>query len=290
MPVETVGHEPVEYWPRLDESWRQEFVQFFGIDAQVTDARGHGAAFDSRHSVEEAGGVASDGVHDLPDIVERNASWSAAVVYACRKLVLQNILYRAAKVRARKRVAVFVRKKRRGPSGAETVRNPVDSAGASAGRVVHRERHAENHGIWLDVDDGVFGFGLVLAVIVDGVFRVGFDVRAVRLCLFVAAKDHVGGNSDKCRVVAGGERGGVNALVVVQKPAACRVAFARLQRAVPACVNDGAEVETFEKFAQAFRFFGIYAENVVSENARVLDRADPDNIVPYSLLKCLKSA
>ena len=129
--------------------------------------------------------------------------------------MLQDVLYGAAKVRARERVSIFVREQGRWATGAEPVCNPVDCAGASAGRIVHRERHAQNHGVGLDGADGIFGFGLVLAVIVDRIFRVGFDVRAVWLCLFVAAKDHVGGNADECCVVAGGECGGIDTLAYV---------------------------------------------------------------------------
>ena len=142
VPVETVGHEPVECRPWLDEPWREQFIELFGIDAQVANTRGHGTAFDARHSVEELGRVAANGVHDLTDIVERYAARAAAVVNACGKFVLQDVLHRAAKVRARKRVAEFVGEQGRRATGAEPVRNPVNGAGASAGRVVHRKRHA----------------------------------------------------------------------------------------------------------------------------------------------------
>ena len=142
--------------------------------------------------MKELCGVAADGIHDLPDVVKRNATWAAAVVNAGREFMLQNVLHGAAKVWARKWIAVFVREKRCWAAGAESVRYPVDGACTSTGGVVHRERHAENYDILLDGGDGVFCFGLVLAVIVDGVFRVGFDVGAVWLSLFVAAKNHVG--------------------------------------------------------------------------------------------------
>ncbi len=272
-------------WPRFDESRRQKLVEFFRIDAQVADAGRHGAAFDTGNAVEKLGGVAADRVHDLPDVVERNAARTAAVVDACGEFMFKNVLHGTAKVRARKRVAVFVCKQGRRATGAEPVRNPVDGAGASAGRVVHRERHAENHYIRVDGGNRVFGFGLVLAVIVDGIFGIRFDVRTVRLCLFVAAKDHVGGNADECRVVAGCERGCVNALTVVQETAAGWVAFAGFERAVSAGVDDGTEVETFKKFAQTFRFFGVHAENVVSKNARVLYGANPDDIVAIQFVE-----
>ena len=117
----------------------------------------------------------------------------------------------------------------------------------------------------------------MLAVIVDGVFRVGFDVWAVWLCLLVSAKDHVSRNADERCVVACGECGCINALTVIQKSAAGGVAFASFERAVSACVNDGPKAEFLEKFAQSFRFFGIYAEDVLSKNARVLDRSNADN-------------
>ena len=227
--------------------------------------------------MEEFCRVAADGVHDLSDVVKRNASRSAAVVNAGWEFVLQNILHGAAKVRSRERVAVFVREERRRATGAEPVRNPVDGACTSAGRIVHRERHAENHYIRVDGGNRVFGLGLVLAVIVDGVFRVGLDVRAVRLRLFVAAEDHVGRNSDERRVMAHRKSGGIDTLAVVQEAAARGVAFAGLEGAIPAGVDDGAEVETFEKFAQSSRFFGIDSKDVVSKDARVLDGADADN-------------
>ena len=142
VPVETVGHEPVECWPWLNESWRQQFIELFGIDAQVANTRGHGTAFYARHSVEEFGRVAANGVHDLTDIVERYAARTAAVVNACWEFVLQDVLHRAAKVRARKRVSEFVGEQGRRATGAEPVRNPINGSGASAGRVVHRKRHA----------------------------------------------------------------------------------------------------------------------------------------------------
>jgi len=193
--------------------------------------------------------VAADRVDDLPYVVERNATRAATVVNACREFVFQNVLYGSAKVRARKRVSVFVREQGRRATGAEPVGDPVDGAGASAGRVVHRKWHTQDDDVRLDGCNGVFGFGLVLAVIVDGVFRVGLDVRAVWLCLFVTAKDHVGGNADERGVVACRERGCINALAVIQEPAPGRIAFACLERAVPARVNDGAKVEPLEKFA-----------------------------------------
>ena len=227
--------------------------------------------------MQEAGGVAADRVDDLPYVVERNATRAAAVVNACGKFVLQDVLHCAAKVRARERVAEFVRKQGRWATGAEPIRYPVNRAGASAGRVVHRERHTENHGVRLDGADGIFGFGLVFAVIVNWVFRVGLDVGAVRLCLFVAAKDHVGRDADERGVVAGGECGGIDALTVVQEPAPGRVTFASLECAVSACVNDGPEMETLEKLAQAFCFFSVDSENVVTKNARVFDRPYADN-------------
>ena len=264
-------------WPRLDESRRQKLVVFFRIDAQVADAERHGAAFDTGDAVEKLGGVAADRVHDLPDIVERNAARTAAVVDACGEFMFQDVLHGAAKVRSRERVPVFVRKKRRRATGAEPVRNPVDGACASAGRVVHRERHAENHYIRVDGGNRVFGLGLVLAVIVDGVFRVGLDVRAVRLRLFVAAEDHVGRNSDECRVVVGRKSGGIDPLAVVQEATPGRIAFASLESAIPAGVDDGAEVELFKKFAQSSRFFGVDTKDVVSKDARVFDGADADN-------------
>ena len=133
-----------------------------------------------------------------------------------------------------------------------------------------------------------FGFGLVLAVIVDGVFRVGLDVGAVRFCFFVAAKDHVGRNADERRVVAGRERGCVNALAVIQKAAAGGVAFACFEGAVSAGVNDRAKMELLEKFSQTFRFFGIDAENVVSKNARMLDGANANNAVAKQLIEMSK--
>ena len=227
--------------------------------------------------MEEFGRVAADGVYDLSDVVERNASWASAVVDACGEFMFKNVLHGTAKVRARKRVAVFVCKQGRRATGAEPVRNPVDGAGASSGRVVHREWHAENHYIRVDGGNCVFGLGLVLAVIVDGVFRVGLDVGAVRLCLFVAAEDHVGRNSDERRVMAHRKSGGIDTLAVVQEAAARGVAFAGFQRAVSAGVDDCAKVKTLEKLAQAFRFFGIDSINVVAKNARVLDRANADN-------------
>ena len=235
--------------------------------------------------MEKLGRVAADGVYDLSDVVERNASWTAAVVDACGEFMFKNVLHGTAKVRARKRVAVLVRKQGRRATGAEPVRNPVDGAGASSGRVVHRERHAKNHCVWHDGGNRVFGLGLVLAVIVDGIFGISFDVRTVRLCLFVAAKDHVGGNADESRVVAGCERGCVNALAEIQETAAGGVAFAGLERAVSACVDDSAKVELFKKFAQTFRFFGIHAENVVAKNARVLYGANPDDIVAIQFVE-----
>jgi len=112
---------------------------------------------------------------------------------------------------------------------------------------------------------------------VDGVFRVGFDVRAVWLCLLVTAKDHVGRNADERCVVACGERGRINALTVIQKSAARGVAFAGLECTVSACVNDCAKAEFLEKFAQAFSFFGIDSINVFAKNARVFDRSDANN-------------
>ncbi len=227
--------------------------------------------------MEKFGGVAADGVHDLPDVVKRNATRTAAVVNACGEFMFKNVLHGAAKVRARKRIAVFVCEQSRRAAGAEPVRNPVDCAGASTGCVIHRERHAENYRVWLDGDNCVFGFGLVFAVIVDRVLGVRFDVRAVRLRLFVAAKDHVGGNADERRIIAGRKRGRVNALAIVQKAAPGRIAFACFQRAVPAGVDDGAKAKTLEKFAQTFRFFGVNSINVFAKNARVFDGANPDN-------------
>lgn len=277
MPVEAVGHEPVMDWPRFDESRRQKLVEFFRIDAQVADAGRHGAAFDTGNAVEKLGGVAADRVHDLPDVVERNAARTAAVVDACGEFMFQDVLHGATKVRSRERVAVFVREERRRATGAEPVRNPVDGAGASARRIVHRERHAENHYIRVDGGNRVFGLGLVLAVIVDGVFRIGLDVRAVRLRLFVAAEDHVGRNSDERRVMAHRKSGGIDTLAVVQEAAARGVAFAGLEGAIPARVDDSAKVESFKKFAQTFRFFGVDSKDVVSKDARVLDGADADN-------------
>ena len=117
----------------------------------------------------------------------------------------------------------------------------------------------------------------MLAVIVDGVFWVGFDVRAVWLCLLVATKDHVGRNADERCVVACGERGRINALTVIQKSAARGVAFAGLECTVSACVNDCAKMVFFKKLAQSFRLFGIYAKDVLSKNARVFDRSDANN-------------
>ena len=67
------------------------------------------------------------------------------------------------------------------------------------------------------------------------------------------------------------------ALAVVQEPATGGVAFAGLKRAISARVNDGAEAELLEKFTQSFRFFGVYAKDVLSKNARVLDGSNPDN-------------
>ena len=277
MPVETVGHEPIENRPGLDESRRQKLVEFFRIDAQVADAGRHGAAFDTGNAVEKLGGVAADRVHDLPDVVERNAARTAAVVDACGEFMFKNVLHGTAKVRARKRVAVFVCKQGRRATGAEPVRNPVDGAGASSGRVVHREWHAKNHCVWHDGGNRVFGLGLVLAVIVDGIFGIRFDVRTVRLCLFVAAKDHVGRNSDERRVMAHRKSGGIDTLAVVQEAAARGVAFAGLEGAVSARVDDSAKVESFKKFAQSSRFFGVDSKDVVSKDARVLDGADADN-------------
>ena len=285
MPVETVGDELVKDWPRLDETWREQFVEFFGIDAQVANARGHGAAFDTRHSMEELGGVAADRVHDLTDVVKRYATRAAAVINACGEFVFQDVLHGAAKIRPRKRVAEFIGEQGCRATGTEPVRDPVNGAGASAGRIVHRERHAENHDVRLDSGNRVFGFGLVLAVIVDGVFRVGLDVRAVRLRLFVAAEDHVGRNSDERRVMAHRKSGGIDTLAVVQEAAARGVAFAGLEGAIPAGVDDGAEVETFEKFAQTSRFFGVDSKNVVSKDARVLDGANPDDIVAIQFVE-----
>ena len=227
--------------------------------------------------MEKLGGVAADRVHDLPDVVERNAAWAAAVVDTCWELVLQNVLHGAAKVRSRERVAVFVREERCGATGAEPVRNPVDGTCASAGRIVHRERHAKNHDVWVNSGNRVLGFGLVLAVIVDGVFRVGLDVGAVWLCFFVAAEDHVGRNSDERCVVANRKCGGIDALAVVQEAAACGIAFASLESAISAGVDDGAKVETFKKFAQAFGLFCVNPENVVSKDTWVLDGADANN-------------
>ncbi len=191
--------------------------------------------------------------------------------------MFQDVLYGAAKVRTRKRIAVFVGEQGRWAAGAEPVRDPVNGAGASAGCVVHWKWHSENHDVGLDGGNCIFGFGLVLAVIVDGVFRVGLDVRAVWLCLLVTAKDHVSRNADKCRVIAGRKRGCIDSLAVIQKPAAGGVAFASFERAVSTCVNDGPKAEFLEKFDQSFRFFGIYAEDVLSKNARVLDWVDSNN-------------
>ena len=199
--------------------------------------------------------------------------------------MFQDVLYGAAKVRTRKRIAVFVGEQGRWAAGSEPVRDPVNGAGASARCVVHWKWHSENHDVGLDGGNCIFGFGLVLAVIVDGVFRVGLDVRAVRLRLFVAAEDHVGRNSDESRVVAGCERGCVNALAEIQETAAGGVAFAGLERAVSARVDDSAKVELFKKFAQTFRFFGVHAENVVSKNARVLYGANPDDIVAIQFVE-----
>ena len=125
----------------------------------------------------------------------------------------------------------------------------------------------------------------MLAVIVDGVFRVGLDVRAVWLRFFVAAKDHVGRNADERRIIAGCERGRIDTLAVVQEAAAGGVAFTGFQRTVPARVDDGAKAEILEKFAQTFRFFGVHAENVVSKNARVLYGANPDDIVAIQFVE-----
>ena len=111
----------------------------------------------------------------------------------------------------------------------------------------------------------------------DGVFRVGLDVRAVWLRFFVAAKDHVGRNADERRVIAGCERGRIDTLAVVQEAAAGGVAFTGFQRTVPARVDDGAKAEILEKFAQTIRFFGVNSINVVAKNARVFDGANPDN-------------
>ena len=227
--------------------------------------------------MQELGGVAADRVDDLPYVVERNATRAAAVVNACREFVLQNVLHSAAKVWARERVSEFVREQGRRATWAESVSYPVDRPGASAGRVVHRERYAENHSVGLYRADCVFCFGLVLAVIVNRVFRVGLDVRAIRLCLFVAAKDHVCRNADERCAKAGGECGGIDALTVVQEPAPGRVTFASLECAVSARVNDGPEMESLEKFAQAFGFFGVNAEDVVAKNARVFDGTNADN-------------
>ena len=66
-------------------------------------------------------------------------------------------------------------------------------------------------------------------------------------------------------------------MAVIQKPAAGGVAFASLERAVSAGVNDGPKAEFLEKLAQAFRFFGIYAKDVLSKNAGMLDWADSNN-------------
>ena len=117
----------------------------------------------------------------------------------------------------------------------------------------------------------------MLAVIVDGVFRVGFDVWAVWLCLLVSAKDHVSRNADKCRVIAGRKRGCIDSLAVIQKPAAGGVAFAGLECTVSTCVNDCAKTVFLEKLAQAFGLFGIYAEDIFAKNARVFNRPDSNN-------------
>ena len=227
--------------------------------------------------MEELGGVASDGIHDLTDIVKRYAARAATVVNACWEFVFQDVLHGAAKVWTRKRVAEFIGEQGCWATGAEPVCNPVDGTGASAGRVIHGERHAENHDIGLDGGNSIFGFCLVLAVIVDGVFRVGFDVWAVWLCFLIAAKDHVGRDANQRCVVACGERGCINALTVIQKSATGGVAFAGLECTVSAGVYDCTKAELLEKFTQSFRFFGVYAKNVLSKNARVLDGSNPDN-------------
>lgn len=116
----------------------------------------------------------------------------------------------------------------------------------------------------------------MLAVIVDRVLGGIFYVGAEMCCFFASAPDHVCGNSYECAVEISGELCGVDTLKAVEEPASGRVAFAGLQSAVSAGVDDGLELVLFEKGGETCGIFGINGDDVFSKNARVLDGANAD--------------
>lgn len=138
MPVKTCGYKVVESGPRFNEPWRQKFVELAGIDVEVSYAWGHGASIPAWRSVEKFCGVATDGIHELACIVERNATWTATVVNACREFVFQNVLDYAAHVAAIDWIPEFVCVERGRATWAESVTDPIYGTGASARCVVHR--------------------------------------------------------------------------------------------------------------------------------------------------------
>lgn len=116
----------------------------------------------------------------------------------------------------------------------------------------------------------------MFAVIMDRVLGSIFYVGAEVCCFFASAPDHVGGNSHECAPEICGELGGVDTLKAVQESASGRVAFASLQGAVSAGVDDGLELVLFEKGGEACGIFGVNRDDIFSKNAWVLDGANAD--------------
>ena len=116
----------------------------------------------------------------------------------------------------------------------------------------------------------------MLAVIVDRVLGGIFYVGAEMCSFFASAPDHVGGNSYECAFEIRSELCCVDTLKAVQEPASGGVAFAGLQSAVSAGVDDGLELVLFEKGGETCGIFGINRDDVFSKNARVLDGANAD--------------
>ena len=116
----------------------------------------------------------------------------------------------------------------------------------------------------------------MLAVIVDRVLGGVFYVGAEMCCFFASAPDHVGGNSYECAFEIRSELCCVDTLKAIEEPASGRVAFAGLQSAVSAGVDDGLELVLFEKGGETCGIFGINRDDIFPENARMLDGANPD--------------
>lgn len=116
----------------------------------------------------------------------------------------------------------------------------------------------------------------MLAVIVDRVLGGVFYVGAEMCSFFASAPDHVCGNSYECAVEIRSELCCVDTLKAIEEPASGCIAFAGLQSAVSAGVDDGLELVLFKKGGETCGIFGINRDDVFSKNARVLDGANAD--------------